>query len=131
MKKLILLSCFIALIISLISETPTSGQSTKIGNKTKWNDLEGGNWLISFEIAVARGNVEEVEEDLQEGADPNFVGRSGSTMVDYTALTGNQVILEMLLKAGANPNSRNAQAVLPVVRAVGNPEVDLKFMKVL
>ncbi|MBF0548451.1 MAG: hypothetical protein HQM08_28710 [Candidatus Riflebacteria bacterium] len=131
MKKLILFSCFIALIICLISETPTSGQSRKNGNKIKWDELKGGSWLIPFEIAVARGNVEEVEEYLQAGADPNFVGRPGSTMVDYTALTGNKVILEMLLKAGANPNTRNAQGVLPIVRAVGNPEADLEFMKML
>ncbi|MBF0548839.1 MAG: hypothetical protein HQM08_30745 [Candidatus Riflebacteria bacterium] len=132
MKKAIFVTTLFSLIFFLIPTIGICGEPTKVGNVTKWSDVARPEGHIAFEIAVARGNVEEVKEFLQQGADPNFIGWGGSSMIDITAgNTGNKTILKMFLKAGTNPSLRDLQGRLAVTKAVQNLDADIEFMKML
>ena len=74
--------------------------------------------------AAAEGDLPRVEAQLTSGADPNQVDNSeikGWTPLMAAARSGRTAIAEVLLKAGANPNSLNEYGgtALDVARANG------------
>jgi len=66
-----------------------------------WTDLDS---------AALVGDVEEVEESLEEGADPNAKAEGGLTPLHEAAYKGHVDVVKLLLERGADPTVKNKVA---------------------
>lgn len=120
------------LVLFFLGSANAYSQSTMVEGVTKWNDVVGPEGLIAFEVAVARGNANEVIDYLKQGANPNFIDRAGYSMINMTASnTGNKTILKLLIDAGVDANVRNNCGWLAIMEAIKNIKADKEFIKML
>lgn len=64
-------------------------------------------------IAAWRGNAEDVQWLIENGADVNAIGDLGMTPLHYAYMGGNMLNVMTLLQAGADPNIRCDHGLLP------------------
>ncbi|MCB1773057.1 MAG: thioredoxin fold domain-containing protein [Gammaproteobacteria bacterium] len=79
---------------------------------------------VALAKAVQLGAAEEVRRLLEAGSDPDAADDLGDTSVHH-AVSGKVDVLEMLLRAGANPNARNAGGISPLMLAYGAGRTDV------
>ena len=58
--------------------------------------------------AVMNGNIDEVQWQLDAGADPNLKNSKGATPLHYAASAGHNDIVELLIERGANVNATDS-----------------------
>lgn len=79
-------------------------------------------------IAIARGEIEKVEEELNKGANMNSLAGDGLSTLQWAIATRSEV-LEYLLKRGANPNIESVEGATPIMNAVqSNKTEHLKLL---
>lgn len=70
-----------------------------------------------FHIAVARGDIEDVNKYLNDGVDINLLAADGLSALQWS-LAADISVLEHLLAKGADPNFASAQGATPIMNAV-------------
>jgi hypothetical protein len=69
--------------------------------------------------AIQRGDVQEVQRQLEMGVDPNEVGRvSGAAALHHAALTGQEEAIRILVAHGADLNLRTRVGLTPLHTAI-------------
>jgi ankyrin repeat protein len=74
-------------------------------------------------VAVRQNNLAQAQQLLQQGANPNFIYENKgykTTPLHAAASRGNNEMIKLLLKFGANPNSYDYKNWTPLVRALAN-----------
>lgn len=101
------------------AETQVSGRSVR--------DTFADERVASLVIAVSNGDYGEADKALKSGADVNAVGVEGLTPLLWVmGTTLNVGKIEYLLKAGANPNYRDAKSMVsPMYLAAGGERADI------
>jgi ankyrin repeat protein len=61
------------------------------------------------EVAIRRGNVQELIAALSEGADADQILESGDRLIHEATETNDALLVGALLRLGANPNAQDAQ----------------------
>lgn len=79
-------------------------------------DAKSGNGDNALMIAAYKGNLPAVETLLAKGASVN---RPNWTALHYAASSGATKIVELLLRAGANPNALSPNKTTPLMMAAG------------
>jgi len=69
-------------------------------------------------IAVARGNMPEIEKYVLEGIPVNSLARDGLAPLHWSLACETTAPMEKLLALGADPNVRSAEGATPVMNAV-------------
>ena len=64
--------------------------------------------------ATKRGDIDQVRKFLDEGANPNAKGDSGSTPLHNAAKGKNPDVVKLLLKYGADPNADDDSGSIPL-----------------
>ncbi|KAK7074366.1 hypothetical protein SK128_009451 [Halocaridina rubra] len=64
--------------------------------------------------AVSKGDVGEVENSLQSGADIQASSRKGNTALHLAALNGNEQLIKSLIKKGASIEAKNSKKESPL-----------------
>lgn len=81
-------------------------------------------------IASRKGEVEDVEILLANGANVNVVGDIGNTPLHQAALTGRCNVIQLLLKLGADPKLKNEFNQTPLeVAILGSHEHAAKILR--
>jgi len=79
-------------------------------------------------IAIARGALDKVKEELEKGANINSLAGDGLSTLHWS-LANNTDILEFLLKEGANPNVESVEGATPIMNAAQSNKME--HLKVL
>ena len=74
-------------------------------------------------IAIARGELEKIKEELENGANINALAGDGLSTLQW-ALTADIEILEFLLQAGVNPDTESAEGATPLMNAVQSDKME-------
>ena len=74
-------------------------------------------------IAVARGDMDKIKTELENGANINALAGDGLSVLQW-ALTTDIKILEFLLQAGANPDVESAEGATPIMNAVQSDKME-------
>jgi len=79
-------------------------------------------------IAIARGDLDKVKEELNKGANINSLAGDGLSPLQW-CLGNNTDILEFLLSNGADPNIESVEGATPIMNAVqSNQKEHLKIL---
>jgi ankyrin repeat protein len=73
-------------------------------------------------IAAWKGDAEDIQWLLNNGADANQRGEFGMTPLHYAYMGGNRENVDILLKGGADPNLRCDYGLLPHEGRPGKPQ---------
>jgi len=82
-------------------------------------------------VAVATGNIQEVDRLLVEGADPDEKALMGHSALIMATGSDRSLIAERLLKAGANPNQKDNLGWAPLHHAVKTDAANLDMISIL
>lgn len=82
-------------------------------------------------VAVAVGNIQEVDRLLAEGADPDEKALMGHSALIMATDSDRSLIAERLLKAGANPNQKDNLSWAPLHHAVKTDAANLDMISIL
>lgn len=74
-------------------------------------------------IAVARGELDKVKEELENGANINSLAGDGLSTLQWS-IANSPEILEFLLKNGANPNIESVEGATPIMNAVQSNKME-------
>ena len=74
-------------------------------------------------IAIARGEMDKIKEELENGANINALANDGLSTLQW-AMTTDLPILEFLLKAGASPNVESFEGATPIMTAVQSDKME-------
>ena len=82
---------------------------------------------IALHRACAEGNLPAVEKALDEGADVNYKDRDNyhNTPLDITSYKGNIELANMLIRRGADVNSKNSWGISPLHIASMDGKIEL------
>jgi len=82
-------------------------------------------------VAVATGNIQEVDRLLAEGADPDEKALMGHSALIMATDSDRSLIVERLLKAGANPNQKDNLGWAPLHHAVKTDAANIDMISIL
>jgi hypothetical protein len=68
-------------------------------------------------IAIAKGQINKIEEELNKGVNINILAGDGLSTLQW-AMAAELNIMEFLLKKGANPNVESIEGATPIMNAV-------------
>lgn len=74
-------------------------------------------------IAIARGKLDKVKEELDKGANINSLAGDGLSTLQWS-IVRNPEILEFLLKEGANPNTESFEGATAIMNAVQSNKME-------
>lgn len=74
-------------------------------------------------IAIARGDMDKIKEELDMGANVNALAGDGLSTLQW-AISADLTILEFLLQAGANPNVESFEGATPIMNAVQSDKME-------
>lgn len=69
-------------------------------------------------IAVAQGNINEIEKQFRSGLSPNLLAGDGLAPLHWSIASKEIQAMEKLLELGANPNSPSVEGATPLMNAV-------------
>lgn len=82
-------------------------------------------------LAVAAGNIEEVDRLLEEGANPNEKAMMGHSPLIMATRSDYTLIAERLLKAGADSNQKDNLSWAPLHHAIKTDNANLDMIAIL
>lgn len=74
-------------------------------------------------IAIARGMLDKINEQLDRNVDVNCLAGDGLSTLQW-AMTTDSNILSLLLHKGANPNTKSTEGATPIMNAVQSNKIE-------
>lgn len=75
-------------------------------------------------IAVAKGDIMEIDQQVKNGADINSLAGDGLSILHWSIANDNPDIMEKLLNIGADPNVRTIEGATPIMNAVQSNKIN-------
>lgn len=75
-------------------------------------------------IAVAKGDINEIEQQVKNGANINSLAGDGLATLHWSIANDNSEILEKLLNMGADPNVQTTEGATPIMNAVQSNKIN-------
>ena len=95
----------------------------------KEKDTLNTNGITPLHIASVKGNVEEVQDLLSQGADINAKDKDGYTPLYYACAINSLAVVKCLIEAGADVNAKSNCGALPLYWASkGEKVAQLKYL---
>jgi ankyrin repeat protein len=75
-------------------------------------------------IAVAKGDINEIEQQIKNGADINSLAGDGLATLHWSIANDKTEIMEKLIKMGADPNVTTIEGATPIMNAVQSNKIN-------
>lgn len=75
-------------------------------------------------IAVAKGDINEIEKQVKNGADINSLAGDGLATLHWSIANDNTDIMEKLINMGANPNVTTTEGATPIMNATQSNKIN-------
>ncbi|MFK7002083.1 ankyrin repeat domain-containing protein [Flavobacterium oreochromis] len=75
-------------------------------------------------IAVAKGDINEIEKQVKNGADINSLAGDGLATLHWSVANENSNIMEKLINMGADPNVTTTEGATPIMNAVQSNKIN-------
>ena len=79
--------------------------------------------------AIQSGNIDNIKWLIANGADVNAMDTSGAAVIQHSLVCGDQAVVDLLLKSGAVPSSKNYDAAQRLGISLGPDQIDREPMR--